>query len=261
MGPEWWISDAVQDVHGAQCQRLSIRVGELRAEVNRLMTTVSRSPESIELMLEMIRKCQLADQEFVRWSNELPDTFRWETVAWEIHVPGGDFSKAEVFPGRVDAYQDLWVVSVWNLQRVSRLYLASMIVRCAAWVCSPVDYRTTPEYATASRVCREVVADIVSSVPYQLGWLTKRKDLHARLSLSGFACGDEDAIKGLPGYFLTFPLASIYGLDYISDDQRTWVRGRLEFIGDQLGIRYAHILKQVRIMFETGPGCKTLNVR
>lgn len=248
MGVEWWITDAVQDTHAAQCQKLNIRVGELRAEVNRLMTTVGRSSEEIELMLDMIRKCQIVDQEFVAWADDLPEVFRWHTVTWEDRVPGGDYSKADVYPGRVDIYQDLWVVSVINMQRCSRLILASLIVRCAAWVCSPVDYRTTPEYATAARACHEIITDIIASVPYQLGYFHKRKDLHARIALSGFACGDEDTIKGLPGYFLSWPLVCIYGQDYISDTQRTWIRGRLEFIGNHVGVRYAHILKQVCVI-------------
>lgn len=245
MGVEWWITDAVQDEHAAQCQKLNIRVGELRAEVNRLMTTIGRSTENIELMLDIIRKCQTVDQELVAWANGLPEVFRWQTVTWEDRVPNGDYSGAEVYPGRVDIYQDLWVVSVINMQRCSRLILASLIVRCAAWACSPVDYRTTPEYATAARSCHEIITDIIASVPYQLGYFHRRKDLHARIALSGFACGDEDTVKGLPGYFLSWPLVCIYGQDYISDTQRAWIRGRLEFIGNHVGVRYAHILKQV----------------
>lgn len=244
MGADWWLSDAVKNFYAADCQRLNIRTGELRAEVNRIMTSVSRSPDNIELLLDMIRRCQTVDQEHAAWAKSLPDYFQYKAVAWEDHVPNGDYSKAEVFPGRVDAYQDLWVASVWNMMRTSRVILASIIVRCAAWVCSPVDYRTTPEYATAARTVCEVTTDIIASVPYQLGWFTKRKDLLERANLSSFGCGEEDAQKGLPGYFLSWPLTCIQGQDYSTDAQRAWVKGRLEFIGNQLGVRYALMLAQ-----------------
>jgi hypothetical protein len=154
---------------------------------------------------------------------------------------------AEVFPGRIDAYQDLWVVSVWNLMRCSRIILASLIVRCAAWVCAPVDYRTTPEYATAARTCVDNITDIISSVPYQLGWFSNRRELLERANLSAFGCGEEDALKGLPGYFLTWPLTCVQGQDYTTDAQRAWVKGRLQFIGSHLGVRYAHVLRQLNI--------------
>lgn len=246
MGVDWWINDAVKDESAASCQRISIRCGELRAEVNRLLATLPRSSENIELILDLIRRCQVVDQECVAWAKDLPDFFEYKTVAWEDNVPGGDFSKAEVYPGRVDAYRDLWVASVWNLTRTSRIILASLIVRCAAWICAPLDYRTTPEYATAARTCVQSITDILASVPFQLGWFAKRKDLLELANLSSFGCGEEDAEKGLPGYFLTWPLTCVLGQDYATDSQRAWVKGRLEFIGNQLGVRYAHMLTQVR---------------
>ncbi|KAG7105287.1 hypothetical protein HYQ44_016599 [Verticillium longisporum] len=133
------------------------------------------------------------------------------------------------------------------MARVCRLILASVIVRCAAWVCSPVDYRTTPEYASAARTCVDTITDIVASVPYQLGWHLKRPEVMERANLSGFACGVEDALKGLPGYFLTWPLAILHGQDYTTDAQRSWIVGRLKFIGDELGVKYAHLLSQIQI--------------
>lgn len=246
MGVEWWFNDAVLDKHAAECQRLNIRTGQLRAEVNRLMTTTPRCPETIEVMLEMMRKCQTVDQACVSWAKGLPTDLQFKTVAWEDHVLQGDYSKAEVYPGRVDAYPDLWACSIWSMQRCSRIILASIIVRCAAWVCSPVDYRTTPEYATAARTCIDTITDIIASVPYQLGWFNNRKHLLEPFHLSAFGCGDEDVPKGLPGYFLTWPLSCVHGQDYASDSQRAWVRGRLEYIGNRLGVRYADLLAQVR---------------
>ncbi|GJC77758.1 white-opaque regulator 2 [Colletotrichum liriopes] len=247
MGVEWWLSDAVKDESAAQCQRLNIKTAELRAEVTRLMSTVARSPENIDIMLDMIRRAQTVDQEFVNWMRNTPDYFQYTTVAWEDNVPNGDYAKAEVFPGRVDVYQDFWIASVWNMARVSRLILASVIVRCAAWVCSPVDYRTTPEYATAARTCVDTISDIIASVPYHLGWHLKRPELLERANISGFACGLEESQKGLPGYFLTWPLACLHGQDYTTDAQRAWVVGRLKFIGDELGVKYAHILSQMQV--------------
>ncbi|KAH7015123.1 hypothetical protein EDB80DRAFT_326908 [Ilyonectria destructans] len=247
MGVEWWIGDAVKNHYGSECQRLNIRTAELRSEVNRLMTTLARSPENIELLLDMIRRCQTVDQQHLNWARELPEYFRFKSVAWEDNVPNGNYALAEVFPGRVDAYQDLWVASVWNMMRCSRIILASLIVRCAAWVCSPVDYRTTPEYATSARTCVDLITDIIASVPYQLGWFSKRRELLEMDHLSTFGCGEEEALKGLPGYFLTWPLTCIQGQDYTTDAQRAWTKGRLQYIGNHLGIRYANMLYQLNL--------------
>lgn len=246
MGVDWWISDAVKDSSAAECQKINIKTSELRAEVTRLMTTVARTPENIELMLTLIRRAQTVDRECVQWMKNVPDSWGYKSVAWEDSVPSGDFSRAEVFPGRVDVYRDFYIASVWNMVRVTRLVLASVIVRCAAWVCSPVDYRTTPEYATAARTCVDTITDIIASVPYHLGWHLKPERKHLlEKQLSGFACGDDDSLKGLAGYFLTWPLGCVQSQDYTTDAQRSWLKGRLRYIADELGVKYAHILCQV----------------
>ena len=222
-----------------------------------MMATVSRTPDNIELMLDAIRKCQIMDQECVNWFKNLPDEYQPRTVTWEDYVPNGDYTKAEVFPGRVDVYQDLMVASIYNMTRCARLMLASLIVRCAAWVCSPVDYRTTPEYATAAKTCVDMITDIIASVPFQLGWFSSRRHLLERANLSTFVCGEDDALKGLPGYLLTYPLTCIANQDYATDSQRAWTKGRLLFIANQLGVRYATMLTEVCL----SPRHKTCKLR
>ena len=244
MGADWWVKDAVNDEWSTSCHRLNLKASELRTEVSRMTASLSRTPDNIDLMLAMMRRAQSIDQEVVGWMENLPPAWHFKTVCWEDHVPGGDYTKADVFPGRVDIYSDFIISAVWNMARTARLLLTSVVVRCAAWVCSPVDYRTTPEYATASRACVDVVSDIIASVPYHLGWHTRRR-LFDDHHLSGFVCGEEDATKSLAGYFLTWPLSCVLALDYTTDPQRQWVIGRLRYIGDTLGVQYAHAISKV----------------
>lgn len=246
MGADWWISDAVKDTVSAECQRINIKAGELSAEITRLIGTMARTPENMELVLDLSKRAQIFDMECVRWMKRVPEGWQWRTVAWEDSVPGGDFAKADVYPGRVDVYRDFYIASVWNMVRVSRLILASLVVRCAAWGCSPVDYRTTTEYATAARTCVDTITDIIASVPYHLGWHLKPERKHLlEKQLSGFACGEDNALKGLAGYFLTWPLGCIQGQDYTTDSQRRWIKGRLKYIADELGVKYAHLICKV----------------
>lgn len=158
-------------------QQLSCRTGELKTEVNTLLGSVARSAESTELMKQAVRRCQALDREVVDWMRGLPEAFQWKTAAWEEYSPRCDYFKAEAFPGRVDIYQDLWVVNIWNTMRCMRIVLASFHVRLTAWIISPADYRTTPEYAATTRTCAEAIADVIASVPYQMGWFSKRSNL------------------------------------------------------------------------------------
>lgn len=261
-GADWWVGSGAgsgEDGDGdgdgdgermtdpaAECQRIDLKTSELRADATRLMMGAARTPESIRLMLVLVQRAQAVDQDAVRWMRDLPEAWRFESVAWEDSVPGGDLGRAEVFPGRVDLYRDYSIASAWNMLRGARLILASVIVRCAAWVCSPVDYRTTPEYATAARTCVDMITDVIASVPYHLGWHLRPERRHLlQRRLSGFACGDEDSLKGLTGYYLTWPLAVVAGQDYTTDAQRSWVHGRLRYIADEMGVKYARIILQV----------------
>ncbi|KAK1774050.1 hypothetical protein QBC45DRAFT_426145 [Copromyces sp. CBS 386.78] len=294
MGVDWWLDNAVNDSYAAHCQRLNLQTSELRAEVTHIMThgtgaagasssspSRPRSPsvsyeERTAKILSLMRRSQELDRAMVDWMASLPPHWRYRTLCWQNYVANTDYAHAEVFPGRVDVYTDVWIASMWNMGRVTRLILASITVRCAAWACSPVDYRTTPEYAHSARVCAEVISDVLASVPYHLGWhyRTKKRTRRQGLGrgkrnwentddeddddgedglddeeqLSGFGCGeDEQGTKGLAGYFLTWPLACVMGQDYLTEDQRTWVRGRLRYIGEELGIRYANILAQLHV--------------
>ncbi|KAK4099939.1 hypothetical protein N658DRAFT_474304 [Parathielavia hyrcaniae] len=252
MGAEWWIQDAVFDPTAAECQRVCLKAGELRADVTRVLASAARTPENMALVQDLVRRAQALDKDATAWMSSVPEAWRYRTLCWQSHslaVPGGsnssDYARAEVFPGRVDVYNDFWVASVWNQARAARLIVMSIAVRCAAWLCSPVDYRTTPEYATASRVCADNIADILASVPYHLGWHNKRREMFPGEDGAAFACGDENGMKGLAGYFLTWPLACIMMQDYATDAQRAYVKGRLHHIGDELGIKYAHIITQL----------------
>ena len=245
MGADYWTRNATKDFYGTKCQNITLRISELKTEVNRLLMTLNRDEKGIEMIMQMIKKCQERDRECIQWSKNLPKYFQCKSVAWESSVPNGDYARSEIFPGRLDAFQDIWVASVWSTLRCSRIVLASLIVRAAAWICAPVDYRTTPEYAAYSRIGTELVTDLVASIPYQLGWFAKRKELLDRVDLTSFCCGEDDAPKGLAGYFVTWPLSCILTQDYSTDDQRTWVRGRLHYVADVLGVRYAKMLTQV----------------
>ncbi|KAK0724767.1 hypothetical protein B0H67DRAFT_598256 [Lasiosphaeris hirsuta] len=247
MGVDWWLHEAVFDKHAAACQRLNLLTSELRAEVTRVMTTAARTLENVDVILALLRRAHQLDQELADWMQALPEHWHPKTLYWQGDVADGNYLKAEAFPGRVDIYNDLWISSVWNLARTARLILMSIAVRCAAWACSPVDYRTTPEYATAAQIAADNITDILASAPYHLGWHTKRRHLFNSSDLSGFACGEDEGIKGLAGYFLTWPLACVMSQDYLTDAQRQWVKGRLKYIGDELGVRYAHILALLQI--------------
>lgn len=223
--------------------------------MNRCLSSFSSQPDQRDILTGLIKECQELDEDIVHWTKNLPESFQFTTVTRQNEIPDNDLKKAEAYPGRVDAYRDLWVTSVWNTVRCSHIVVASMIIRCTAQLYFPVDYRTTLEYARYSRVSQEVISDIVASIPYQLGWFATRKHLLDRADLTSYACGQDDSQKMLAGYFMSWPLSCIMTQDHAMEDQRTWAQGRLEFIASALGLRYVNMIKHVSASVKLGLHC------
>lgn len=247
MGADWWIADAQRDESSTLVQRFAIKAAEIRAEVARVMSTMQRTSTSTQIMMTIIRKCQKLDLDIQSWMQTRPEDWQCKTVAWESSIPSnGDYTKLDVFPGRIDVFTDLYIASVWSLARTTRMLMATTIMRCAAWVVAPVDYRTTSEYATSSRICIEMVTDIIASIPFHFGLQQRRPSLINDSNKSSFACGNGMSTSCLAGYMAVWPLGHIYHSDFSTDNQVAWVGGRLKYIGDVLGVKYALIVRSVR---------------
>ncbi|KAG7285598.1 hypothetical protein NEMBOFW57_010227 [Staphylotrichum longicolle] len=260
-GTEWWMSGGDTESIFAACQRFALGYSEFRAEANRLLANASRTPECIANISRLAERIQALDYDIANWLVSVPARYRFTTVCWvskdELGLSDGvGYDEVQVFPGRVDRYPDFVSAMAWNLGRVSRLILASLTIRLTAWLCSPADYRTTPEYEIASRVCEGVISEVIASAPYQLGWHPDGK-LLGHSGLSGFACGEENSHKALPALFLIWSLTCVKNHDMSTDEQRAWVKGRLKFIADEVGLRYATIVNEVNPVIYHSPATST----
>lgn len=247
LGSDWWVNETAKYDADVFITRLNMRVAELRAEINDALANYPRTPEYFQEVLNLMKRAQAMEQEYLAWESRLPAEWLPRTVAWVDQIPGGDITKAEVCPGKVDMYGDIYIASTWNQSRVARLFISGAIVRCAAWVCSPVDYRTTPEYATAVRLCSELITEVIASIPYHLGWRVGPEGVLKGGEFTGYQ-NESDGFtppKAIGGFFCMWPLFSISNTDYISDSQRQWAKGRLVYIAEQVGLNHAKVLSNV----------------
>ncbi|QSZ31434.1 hypothetical protein DSL72_000999 [Monilinia vaccinii-corymbosi] len=242
LGTDWWCADAQKDEGSAFVNRLNLQVAELRGDLNRILMSHPRSAETNALVSEIMHRALEVEQDYQRWE----DTQTKNTVAWVDNVPGGDITKADVCPGRVDLYSDVFACSAWNIARVSRIFIAAIVIRSAAWLCYPVDYRTTPEYAQMSRMGQEMISDIIASVPFMFGW---HLDSEGRLKPGDIMGGGEDVtgVKALGGFHTIWPLLSISCSDFTTDSQRLWVKGRFKFIAEIMGLNQAKVVSCLQL--------------
>ena len=246
-GADWW-EDAENASLISTCQQFALKTGELRVRTSALLAQSRRDPNHMELVADMAKQVQELDHRVAAWLMSVPPAFRFRTLCWVDEDiadvrPFDRLSEAEVFPGRVDIYPDFVTAGAWNTARVTRLILASLTIRITAWLRAPVDYRTTVEYAMVKQICEGTISEAIASVPYHLGWHTRQRDLFQQNpGLSGFVCGEEAPSKALPAYMVVWTLACLRNHDMTNEDQRTWVNGRLKFIEEKMGIKYARII-------------------
>jgi hypothetical protein len=246
LGVDWWLGEQKDDV-ATFVTKLCLTICELRFEINAALSTYPRTPEYFHEVQNLMRRAQAMEQEYIEWEARVPDEWRAHTVAWVDQIPGGDISKAEVCPGKVDMYPDLWTAQLWNSARVARLFVSGVIVRCAAWICSPVDYRTTPEYAQAVRLCGDIVTDIIASIPYFLGWNAHQPGSPRSGEASEFdSWGLSGPPRAIGGFFTIWPLFTVTNTDFVADSQRAWAKGRMMYVSDVLGLNHAKVLSRVR---------------
>ncbi|KFY44128.1 hypothetical protein V494_01614 [Pseudogymnoascus sp. VKM F-4513 (FW-928)] len=247
--PDWgidvWRSDDAEGDIREIINRLAIEAAELRYEINGLMTLAERTPENTSKVQDAMRRSWEMEQMFQDWIAKLPNSWRFTTVAWVKSISSDQLLDSEVYPGRIDTFPDVWIANVWTLLRVTRLFVSGAVVRCAAWLNTSVDYRTTPEYAAAARLGTDAVNDIVAGIPFHLGWRGSESELK-RFAVAGdncFSFGDnQNKPRALGAYLSTWPVFSAYCSDFATDAQRTWLKGRLNYITDVMGINQAGTL-------------------
>jgi hypothetical protein len=246
-GVEWWTTDIEGDF-GSPIVNMKLRLATLRYEMNQTLSVYSRTPEHFAKISDIMRRAQAVENECQAWESSLPEWWHPKTVAWVDNIAGMDVSKSEVWPGKIETYHNIWVATFWNHARVARIAASGIIIRCTAWMCSPVDYRTTPEYAYANRICLDLVIDIISSIPYLLGW-DIGKGSSATANMSTFEAGLEAFINPKPigGFFALWPLFVVSTADYCTDSQRTYAKARMVHIAEHLGLNHAKVLAGVSL--------------
>lgn len=224
--------------------RLNLLTAELRPENDKVTAQINRSPSNVEAVLKVLRKAEDLEKRYIEWQESLPPAWEYKTVSW-VDIKGEDTTSSFHHPGRVDSYGELWMVYTYNTARASRLLIWTTILRCVAWLAYPKDYRITPEYTIASRVCSNIIADIVASVPCFFG-LNEFSEIYLA-DRSNFACGSKDksSAKGLSGVFSMWPMFVAAASDFSTPSQRTFLRGRLKYIAESMGINQAAVLLNV----------------
>ena len=209
------------------------QLGGISVRVKEAMSTRTMGGATVELLLQVCKEAATLDEHMQTWPSTVLRSWEYQTLATPAIVALKACRPSplyiHVFQSELDAMT--WV-GYWNI----RLSAQIVILRCLpaiarADVPLPAAFRKDVVYTRM----REYVNNICACVPALLGEIDERGAVqHSRLPRAAGA------------YTLMWPLNSICGLreaDEIEPGLRDWGLGRLQYIGDNFGMRQAYLFR------------------
>jgi hypothetical protein len=191
-------------------------------------------------IVNLIRSAKNLDADVLNWTNTLDATWSY-TVTTSVNIsPDLNFSRPEFTPSQIHRYRDIYTARVWNLYRVSRLILQSIILRSASWLLTKFAFsRQDTDATSAERTSEGLVNDICASVPFLMGHgssemkLPVSEDFSKQKALWPQTAAENASTSTQTGrYSLIWPLYIASSVSPISDSSREWMRLQLRRIGE-----------------------------
>ncbi|KAL5330117.1 hypothetical protein ACEPPN_003641 [Leptodophora sp. 'Broadleaf-Isolate-01'] len=246
LDPEFdWLTNT--DDFDKSFAQLNIAMSSLQADNKYTTRLAERSTENIEKVIQLLRRAEFLEQQYADWLAALSSSWVVEITDWSDFKPSNFFTSL-VYPGRVYSFGEFWMANKCNIARSCRLLIWSTILRCIAWLSGPHEYMMTTEYAEGSRKCRTLIKDIISSVPYYFGWTTKTSPEKA--NMFEHSAEFQASTTGRSGATLLWPLYVISTSDFASPSERDYVRGKMRYIAENLGVNQAALALKTLLLLE-----------
>lgn len=177
----------------------------------------------------LLEDAREADAKVSSWWMSLPHNFFYNSLP--LRSSGTELDPTQdVYPKAMDIYGDTTMASTWNTWRVARIYLLTMMMKCADVLDPPQDdYHPSAEYPSIFDMIHHLVDDVCSSIPFHLG--------HHKKKLSSGGLGKDyphapgeatwppsfAASGAVGGWLMMPPLSFVSRLDCIPASQKEWM--------------------------------------
>jgi hypothetical protein len=265
---------------------LSAKIPHLRSRSERLLGESRR--DLLPSVQCLLKDSQKLDDDLESWRNGLqpPWTYTSESSMREL---GGLFENMGFDSKDEDTYADISVAKCWNVYRISRIFVQSIILGCAVWImngelvgCHLTDSNS---YATSVLACikargvmNRLVEEICASVPYHLGLTSKdgqnytypppasagRKSKsqsqfteppnhdqgHVNISTDHFRWREPMTHLQIPGgYLLFWPLFVARSVHITPASRKEWIDGHLMQFAARIGLDHEIMVSKLQAGF------------
>ncbi|RFU24907.1 hypothetical protein B7463_g11437, partial [Scytalidium lignicola] len=170
------------------------------------------------------------NERIIEWQEVQLQAFKPRTAGYVGLGQARSSTDAGYWPGRVDAYFDLYIASVWNICRTVRFLLLNLVLGLSKTVNSDKDF------SREHRDILSLVEDLVSSIPYYL-----TEDVQCFLRDVGNNTAITCPGRSVGGLLLMHPLYLASTLVAIPPEMRDYMKECLSWIGLHMGIGQASI--------------------
>ncbi|KAF6793782.1 negative acting factor [Colletotrichum sojae] len=217
---------------------MDIQGSQIRQDVDRLLGLGDRKPETIQKVLDALKRAQALEIKFRKLNNDPSPQWKVDTIEWVPERTDDELQTAPTFTGPVYGFFNLPLAVLHVATWCCHLMLTTTILRCMAWLVSPDDYRMGEEYEELKRSAILRIEDTIASAPYFCKWNGYG------VVVAQFPCGNtkpDDPLKGAAGLMILWPLVTAYNSDFASPRQKRFLRGRLRYLADIAGIKQANV--------------------
>lgn len=232
----WLLTEHCADAYVSRVATLSISCSKIRMKVDRVLSGGRRDPQKIQTVLHLLRAAQAL-------SKKLSNLDQPQNAVWRVERTGDVDDGVEPPPGDVYNFHNLYVCMIYTITWTSHLFITTCIFRCTAWLVSPEHWQSGEEYELAVQATKRRIADIVAALPYACTWNGYNSDY------GDFAVGATTAnspAKGVAGMCVYKPAFTAMMSDYATAEQKKYLKGRLRFLADVVGIKQVNALLNVR---------------
>ncbi|KZL87090.1 negative acting factor [Colletotrichum incanum] len=217
---------------------MDIQSSQIRQDVDRLLGSGDRKPETVQKVLDALKRAQALEAKFRKLNNDPSPQWKVDTLEWVAERSDEELDTAHTFTGPVYGFFNLPLAVLHVATWCCHLMLTTTILRCMAWLVSPDDYCIGEEYEELKRSAQLRIEDTIASTPYFCKWNG------FGVVASQFPVGKtrpDDPLKGAAGLMIIWPLVTAYSSDFATPRQRRFLRGRLKYLAEVAGIKQANV--------------------
>jgi hypothetical protein len=175
------------------------------------------------------------DTELADWARRIPSKWAYTTQKLMSYPFTVHASYSRFIPNQIHRYPDFYAARVWNLYRVYRLIIQSILLRISCFVSHRSGHEQ--DHLRIEKINRSMVDDLCASVPFLLGYdLSLLKSSVDSLRDEAFLWPQHSmkpSTFGPTGKFsLIWPLYVAGSVSSVPETQRKWIRAQLKWIAE-----------------------------